>query len=199
MRRLDRRRLVMALLAGCAGEQSAERRRRRHRHGRPLDAVGAECAVLRHEFRGARRCKARSAGRRLPGQVLHEPALAARQAAHDQRRRTSRWRSSIRRRPFHGQSTAGVPVTLRANRQESMAEYQLYCFAQSGNAYRAALMLNLIGADWEPVWSISSATAPQRTPEYREDDQRDGRSAGAGARQEEAHPIGRDPDLSCAT
>ena len=33
-----------------------------------------------------------------------------------------------------------------------MAEYQLYCFAQSGNAYRAALMLNLIGADWEPIW-----------------------------------------------
>ena len=33
-----------------------------------------------------------------------------------------------------------------------MSEYQLYCFAQSGNAYRAALMLNLIGADWEPVW-----------------------------------------------
>src|SRR5258706_213516 len=33
-----------------------------------------------------------------------------------------------------------------------MAEYQLYCFAQSGNAYRAALMLNLIGADWEPLW-----------------------------------------------
>jgi len=31
-----------------------------------------------------------------------------------------------------------------------MAEYELYCFAQSGNAYRAALMLNLIGADWEP-------------------------------------------------
>jgi glutathione S-transferase len=31
-----------------------------------------------------------------------------------------------------------------------MAEYQLYCFAQSGNAYRAALMLNLIGADWQP-------------------------------------------------
>jgi len=27
-----------------------------------------------------------------------------------------------------------------------MAEYQLYCFAQSGNAYRAALMLNLIGS-----------------------------------------------------
>jgi glutathione S-transferase len=31
-----------------------------------------------------------------------------------------------------------------------MAEYKLYCFAQSGNAYRAALMLNLVGADWKP-------------------------------------------------
>ena len=48
-----------------------------------------------------------------------------------------------------------------------MPEYQLYCIAQSGNAYRAALMLNLIGADWKPVGSISSA-ASQRTPEYRE-------------------------------
>ena len=26
-----------------------------------------------------------------------------------------------------------------------MAEYELYCFAQSGNAYRAALMLNPVG------------------------------------------------------
>ena len=31
-------------------------------------------------------------------------------------------------------------------------EFQLYCFAQSGNAYRVALMLNLIGAEWQPVW-----------------------------------------------
>ena len=38
-----------------------------------------------------------------------------------------------------------------------MAEFQLYCFAQSGNAYRAALMLSLIGAD-----SISSWAAPSR-------------------------------------
>ena len=30
-----------------------------------------------------------------------------------------------------------------------MPDYQLYCFAQSGNAYRAALMLNLIGAEVE--------------------------------------------------
>ena len=50
-----------------------------------------------------------------------------------------------------------------------MAEYQLYCFAQSGNAYRAALMLNLIGADWEPVWFDFFGTGPQRTPEFRSD------------------------------
>jgi glutathione S-transferase len=49
-----------------------------------------------------------------------------------------------------------------------MAEYQLYCFAQSGNAYRAALMLNLIGADWEPVWIDFFAGGAARTPEYRE-------------------------------
>ena len=29
-------------------------------------------------------------------------------------------------------------------------EYVLYCFAQSGNAYKAALMLNLCGARWTP-------------------------------------------------
>jgi glutathione S-transferase len=47
-----------------------------------------------------------------------------------------------------------------------MAEYQLYCFAQSGNAYRAALMLNLIGADWEPVF-VDFFKGETRTPEYR--------------------------------
>jgi glutathione S-transferase len=48
-----------------------------------------------------------------------------------------------------------------------MAEYQLYCFAQSGNAYRAALMLNLIGADWEPVFVDFFAKGETRTPDYR--------------------------------
>jgi glutathione S-transferase len=49
-----------------------------------------------------------------------------------------------------------------------MAEYQLYCFAQSGNAYRAALMLNLIGADWKPTWIDFFAGGATRTPDYRE-------------------------------
>lgn len=48
-----------------------------------------------------------------------------------------------------------------------MSEYQLYCFAQSGNAYRAALMLNLIGADWEPVFVDFFKGGEQRTPKYR--------------------------------
>jgi glutathione S-transferase len=49
-----------------------------------------------------------------------------------------------------------------------MAEYQLYCFAQSGNAYRVALMLNLIGADWEPIFVDFFGKGVPRTPEYRE-------------------------------
>ena len=47
-----------------------------------------------------------------------------------------------------------------------MPEYELYCFAQSGNAYRAALMLNLIGADWKPVF-VDFFKGQTRTPEYR--------------------------------
>src|SRR6516225_6995441 len=47
-----------------------------------------------------------------------------------------------------------------------MAEYQLYCFAQSGNAYRAALMLNLVGADWEPVF-VDFFNGETRTAGYR--------------------------------
>jgi glutathione S-transferase len=45
-------------------------------------------------------------------------------------------------------------------------EYQLYCFAQSGNAYRVALMLNLIGADWKPVW-VDFFNGAVRVPEFR--------------------------------
>ncbi len=47
-----------------------------------------------------------------------------------------------------------------------MPEYELYCFAQSGNAYRAALMLNLVGADWKPVY-VDFFKGQTRTPEYR--------------------------------
>jgi glutathione S-transferase len=48
-----------------------------------------------------------------------------------------------------------------------MADYALYCFAQSGNCYRAALMLNLIGADWKPVFVDFFKGGETRTPKYR--------------------------------
>jgi glutathione S-transferase len=50
-----------------------------------------------------------------------------------------------------------------------MSDYKLYCFAQSGNAYRAALMLNLIGAKWQPVWVDFFKGGVQRSAEYRGD------------------------------
>ena len=50
-----------------------------------------------------------------------------------------------------------------------MADFQLYCFAQSGNAYRAALMLSLIGADWEPIWVDFFVGGETRKPEFRHD------------------------------
>lgn len=47
-----------------------------------------------------------------------------------------------------------------------MSEYTLYCFAQSGNAYKAALMLNLCGADWSPRF-VDYFNGETRTPDYR--------------------------------
>ena len=47
-----------------------------------------------------------------------------------------------------------------------MAEFRLYCFAQSGNAFKAALMLNLCKADWEPRF-VDFFNGEARTPEYR--------------------------------
>ena len=47
-----------------------------------------------------------------------------------------------------------------------MAEFRLYCFAQSGNSYKAALMLNLCGAAWEPRF-VDFFGGETRKPEYR--------------------------------
>ena len=46
------------------------------------------------------------------------------------------------------------------------ADYTLYCFAQSGNAYKAALMLNLCGADWTPRF-VDFFNGETRTEAYR--------------------------------
>ena len=47
-----------------------------------------------------------------------------------------------------------------------MAEYVLHCFAQSGNAYKPALMLELAGADWTPRY-VDYFGGETRTPAYR--------------------------------
>ena len=48
-----------------------------------------------------------------------------------------------------------------------MAEYTLYCFAQSGNCYKVALMLELAKADWTPRF-VDYFGGETRTPPYRE-------------------------------
>ena len=47
-----------------------------------------------------------------------------------------------------------------------MAEYTLYCFAQSGNCYKAALALQLAQADWAPRF-VDYFGGETRTPAYR--------------------------------
>ena len=43
---------------------------------------------------------------------------------------------------------------------------KLYCFGESGNAYKAALALQLSGLDWEPV-KVDFFGGETRTPDYR--------------------------------
>jgi glutathione S-transferase len=44
--------------------------------------------------------------------------------------------------------------------------HKLYCFAESGNAYKAALALELSGLEWEPVF-VDFFKGETRTPEFR--------------------------------
>ena len=47
-----------------------------------------------------------------------------------------------------------------------MADYRLNCFGESGNAYKAALMLELCRLSWQPVF-VDFFNGETRTPEYR--------------------------------
>jgi len=49
-----------------------------------------------------------------------------------------------------------------------MAEYRLFGMGESGNAYKAALMLNLCGLDWEPVF-VDFFNGEGRTDKFRDD------------------------------
>src|SRR4029078_7704 len=54
----------------------------------------------------------------------------------------------------------------RERRILTVSEFALHCFAQSGNAYKAALMLELAGADWTPRF-VDYFGGETRTPAYR--------------------------------
>src|SRR5439155_9110434 len=70
-------------------------------------------------------------------------------------------------------SLSGVPIvwtrSINGSRREAgrtMAEYLVYGFAQSGNSYKPALYLELVGADWKPRF-VDYFNGETRTPEYR--------------------------------
>ena len=47
-----------------------------------------------------------------------------------------------------------------------MPDHKLYCFGESGNAYKAALMLQACGLAWTPIW-VDFFNGETRSPEYR--------------------------------
>ena len=47
-----------------------------------------------------------------------------------------------------------------------MKDFKLYCFGESGNAYKAALMLELCRLDWQPEW-VNFFNGETRAPDYR--------------------------------
>ena len=48
-----------------------------------------------------------------------------------------------------------------------MSDYRLHCFGESGNSYKAALMLELSGAAWSPIF-VPFFEGATRKPEWRE-------------------------------
>ncbi len=53
-----------------------------------------------------------------------------------------------------------------AKGENSNMTIKLHCFGESGNAYKAALALQLSGLDWEPV-KVDFFGGETRTPDYR--------------------------------
>jgi glutathione S-transferase len=49
-----------------------------------------------------------------------------------------------------------------------MTDYKLYCFGESGNAYKPALMLQCCGLEWTPVF-VDFFNGETRTDAYRQD------------------------------
>ena len=49
-----------------------------------------------------------------------------------------------------------------------MSQIQLYGMGESGNSYKAALMLELCGLDWKPI-PVDFFNGETRTPKFRQD------------------------------
>lgn len=49
-----------------------------------------------------------------------------------------------------------------------MSQFKLHCFGESGNAYKAALMLEVCRLQWTPLW-VDFFGGETRTPAYRGD------------------------------
>jgi len=57
---------------------------------------------------------------------------------------------------------------LRAHRQDfAMSDFVLHCFAESGNAYKAALLMEVSGLRWTPV-DVDFFKGQTRTAKWRE-------------------------------
>ena len=55
---------------------------------------------------------------------------------------------------------------MTTGREPPMTDFKLYCFGESGNAYKAALMLQVCGVAWEPVF-VDFFNGETKTEAYR--------------------------------
>ena len=61
-----------------------------------------------------------------------------------------------------------MPLVSKPRETNIMVDYKLYCFGESGNAYKAALMLSVCNLEWTPIW-VDFFNGQTRTAEYRTD------------------------------
>ncbi len=103
--------------------------------------------------------------RRRAGHGARRQRILERALPPDARRQRRR---SNRRVP----APADLPPPRNGNVPETGTEGEktmtakLYCFGESGNAYKAALTMELAGIDWEPVF-VDFFNGETRTPDYR--------------------------------
>lgn len=73
---------------------------------------------------------------------------------------------SLRRERDEGHAADDNVRCSGPNDQNRGARVKLYCFGESGNAYKAALTMTLAGCDWQPVF-VDFFNGETRTPAYR--------------------------------